>query len=882
MQIPLLTTKLNIPLLRPDRVSRHRLTTRLNKNLWGGDGFLRKLSYISAPAGYGKTTLVLEWLDQLPEWVSGSKLVRPVAWLSLDENDNDPARFLAYIIAAIQGIQPGCGDATRAIMQSPQLPPWEILLTTLLNEMAAIPDPYILVLDDYHCIQTPEIHQQVGFLLEHQPNRMHVVLTTREDPLLPLSRLRAGGQMAEIRQEELRFSSQECAEFLKDVMGIPLSEAEIEALDRRTEGWIAGLQLAAFSMQGYDDPAGFIKSFTGSSRFVLDYLVEEVYKRQPVAIQDFLLKTSILDRLSGPLCDFLTEGSNGQVTLGTLEGANLFIIPLDQSRTWFRYHRLFSEILRHRLRTDNHITESGLHKRASLWFQLHGFMDEAIHHAIAAGNWERTSELLMSFNAEMLKRGETITLVRWFSKFPPDIIQANPELSLAYCWPLILTGQLETAAPLLDQLEQAAKEIPTLLGEVLVAQSHLALSQGDHARMVERSQRALKNLPKESVNSRGIAALNLVLAYWHMGQMEATEQVVGEAIEAARATGNQYSLITAIIFKGRVFAVRGQLHQAREVFQQAIEQGGKIPINALAHLDMSALHYEWNNFPESENHLQAAIELSKRGQNNEFLAASYMFLTHLRLAQGDPDGARRVLSRIQDMMHAGEIPPATYQRAVATQVQFSLAQGDLETALELADQLNDQVDCHPFYRFTGLSKARLLIAQKEIQAARNYLNQLYEKALGRGWVYAQIVIRIWQTLTADTKEEAVRYLGEALQTAQSGGFIWTFVEQGEALRPILQECAHLGITPEYIGKILTTIQQVDNLQPNQAGLVEMLSDRELEVLRLLVAGLSNREIAQQLVISLGTAKTHIHNIYGKLDASNRAQAIARAREYRLV
>ena len=883
MSAPLLTTKLNIPPLQPHLVKRPRLIAQLNYNLWHQEEFLRKLTLFSAPAGYGKTSLAIEWINTISQSQSfEAKSKIRTAWLSLGDSDNDPILFLAYIIAAIQRIEPTFGEGTNQLIQSPQPPPGEVILTTLLNEIAAIAQPFILVLDDYHSIQTPAIHQQLGIFIESQPSTMHLVLISREDPLLPIARLRAHSQLLEIRQEDLRFSYEECADFLQNAMGISLLTEHVAALERRTEGWIAGLQLAALSMQGHPDPADFIQAFTGSSRFVLDFLVEEVFNRQSRRIQEFLIKTSILDRLSGPLCDAITQSQDGQTLLETLEQTNLFIVPLDQSRSWYRYHRLFAELLRHRLRNSNRIKEADLHNSASRWFRQHDFIHEAFQHAVSAENWGLAAELVTNASTEMLKRGEVSTLMRWFGKFPQEVILANPRLCFDYCWPLLLTAQFETAAPLLDHVEKFAQEIPPFLGEVLAAQAFLARGQGDNARMVERSQRALKLLPKDSNNSRCLVSINLVLAYWHMGQMEATEQVLDEAIETSQAIGNTYSLMTAIIFKGRVFAVRGQLHQAAEFFQQAIVEGGKIPINALAHLDMATLHYEWNQLTESDQHLQAAIELCQRGQNNEFLVGSLMFLTRLRVAQGDFRGAHQVLTQAQDLIHTGEIPIGTAQRAVVTQTQLALTQEDLEGALQLADQLNDHVDCHPFYRFIGTTKARLLIAQQKFEDARIYLEQLYQTALQNGWTYAQIAIRVWQALAAETQDSAVEFIEDALEMAQPGGFIRTFVEGRERLIPVLQEASRRGITPDYVGRILTSMQAADLIDPDQTPLVEPLSDRELEVLRLIVAGLSNREIAQNLVVSLGTAKTHIHNIYGKLEVNNRAQAIARAREFELV
>jgi len=837
-------------------------------------GLRGKLTLVCAPAGYGKTTLVLDWLSQIDrEYDSG--------WFSLDENDNDPVRFLAYVIAAIQQTYPDFGEGTGALLYAPQPPPGEVILTTLLNEMAAIPKPFILVLDDYHTIQIPAIQKNLATWLEHQPKALHLVLVTREDPLLPIARWRARGQLTEIRQDDLRFTQQECADLLRNVMGISISPEDLGALERRTEGWIAGLQLAALSMQ-HTDPSSFIKAFTGSSRYVLDYLVDEVFSRQPEDIRSFLTRTSILERLSGPVCDAVTEENNSQVRLESLEQANLFVVPLDQSRTWYRYHRLFAELLRHRLRSAHPDSLSGLHNRASQWFEQNGYVAEAVQHALAAQNWEWLAQILTKVNAEMLNQGESTTLVRWYGAIPREVLLSNPRLCFDYCWPLLLTGHYDEAAELLTHVEQIAQGMPPFLGEILTAQAYLARAQGNHALMIERSQRARKLLPKESVASRALVAINLGLAYWHMGNMEAAEDVLQEALEASGLSGNYYGVITAVIFQGRVLAVRGQLRKAAELARQAIEQGGQLLINSLAYLDMSALHYEWNQLAESDRYLQGAFDLSRRGQNEEFDVACLMMLACLRLAQGNLQGVEAAIARGQEIIDKGMIPLGTASRFELARLRLALAQGDLAGIRNPESQWDEGIDTHNFNRFTNLAKAKVLLKQHQREDAAQYLMELAEKAKKNGWGYALIAIRAWQALAARTRQMAGEFLQEAIQLAQPEGLIRTFIDIGEDLIPHLQDAARQGIEPTYVRRILSAFQSDHVPETPVSGFAEPLSDRELEVLRLVVAGLSNREIAQSLVISLGTAKTHIHNIYGKLEVSNRAQAIARAREIELV
>ena len=878
---PLLATKFYIPPPSLNLVHRPRLLALLDTGLSQPGGFTRKLTLVSAPAGYGKTTLIAEWLHlwgkQTGERADGADEKPAFAWLSLDDGDNDPALFLSYLIAALKQVGEHIGDASLPMLQSPQPLPAQIFLTTLINELAAITHPICLVLDDYHVIHTPPIHQHLTFLLDHLPPQFHLVILTREDPLLPLAQLRARGQVLEVRQDDLRFTAAESADFLQRVKGLSLPLDQVASLERQTEGWIAGLQLAALSMQGHADLPGFIQAFTGSSRFILDYLIEEVFKRQPVEVQDFLLKTSLLERLSAPLCDALVERSDSQHLLEALEQANLFIVPLDQHRAWYRYHRLFAELLRHRLRVTRPALESELHQRASRWFEDHGLPAEAIHHALAAQDWDRVGVLIDQAASDFIKRGELVTVIGWFQAIPEQVVRANPELCLDLCWPLMITSQYERAAPLLEHLEHACRDTPSMLGEVFAAKAYLARGRGDNQLMVECSQRALELLPQDSLSSRGLVTMNLGLAYWHSGQMAEAEKTLAEALGAAQATGNYPSALTSLIFLGRVYAVRGQLRHAEGYFQRAIQQGKEIPINALAFMDLGTLHYEWNELEQCESNLQQALMLSQRLKQEEFLTACWMLISRLRIAQGDLFRANEALEQAWTLVRSGKIPDAIVERVNVAQVFFLLAKG--QSAGEWVQKLSDQVDCHSFYRFLGVTKARTLPHAQ----ARAYLERLAQAAQTKEWGFGLVAVRALQASLAQTPEEGLDHLCKALRLAESGGFIRSFVEAGDRIIPLLRQAAGRGVYPGTVARILAVMTSSSELPGKGfSTLVEPLSERELEVLRLIVAGMSNREIAAELVISPGTAKTHVHNLCGKLGVRNRTEAAMQAKEMGLV
>ncbi len=893
----LLATKLHAPPEPPYLVPRQRLLAQVN------EGLSRKLTLISAPAGFGKTSLLSEWR------ASASGRQWPLTWLSLDEGDGDPARFLAYLVAALQQIDPAIGHATQAMLHSPQPPPTEVLLTALINDIAAVAAPLALVLDDYHVIDAPQVHQYLTFLLDHQPPQLHVIILTREDPPLPLSRLRARGQVTEIRQADLQFTLDETANFLRQATQLELDQGAIAALHQRTEGWIAGLQLLALSLHGHADARQLIQAFTGSERFILDYLVDEVFQRQPPEVQDFLLKTSVLDRLSASLCDAVADRVDSRNLLLSLEHANLFIIPLDPAREWFRYHLLFADLLRHRLRIEKPQAEPQLHHCASRWYADHGFQAEAIQHALAAAAWERAAEWMSNAYGDLLKCGETVTLLNWYGALPPDFVQARPTLCLEYSWPLIFAAQLDKAELYLGKAEQSAQNDPALLGKILTAQAYVARTRGDGRRTYDLSQRALSLLAPDDDESRSVVAMNLGMAYWYAGHLDGAQHMLSDARDAAHRSGNHYAAAIAQIFLCSIVKARGQLHQAAAAYRHVIEQSGPSPIAALAQSNLARLLYEWNDLEAAAQLAQQGIEFSQRSGHAEVVLASYRTLALIKQAQGDVPAAQAAL---QESIHLAEQPglsPSAHWHELADRALMALLSSDLAACAVLIDLYPplDQVETLPDYLLLSATYARWLLTQGHGAACLAVLAARYEKADHAGALQAHIETRALQALAAATREEALSFLGEALTLAEPEGYVRTFLDLGEPMRMLIADyrlrSAPVGLQIErqvrvapgklldYINRLLVAFDQVTAVvEPPQIrdqkseikNPVEPLTERELEILRLLPTELSTHELAEQLVVSINTIKTQLKSIYSKLDVHSREEAVEKAKALNLL
>jgi LuxR family maltose regulon positive regulatory protein len=880
---PILQTKLYIPPIRPGLVSRPRLIERLNA------GLHCKLTLVSAAAGFGKTTLV-------SEWVAGRS--QPAAWLSLDEGDSDPARFLAYLIAALQTVAPKIGEGMLGMLQSPQPPSTESILTTLLNEITTISDNLILVLDDYHAIDSKPVDSALTFLLEHLPPAMHLVIATREDPHLPLARLRARSQSTELRAADLRFTPAEAAEFLNRVMGLNLLAEDIAALETRTEGWIAGLQLAALSMQGHQDVTSFIQSFTGSHHFVLDYLLEEVLQQQPESVQTFLLRTSILDRLCGPLCDAVSgsPSASGQQTLEYLEHANLFIIPLDNERRWYRYHHLFGGFLRQRLhqRASSGNEEGGVaeyHIRASQWYEDNGWEFEAFHHAAAAHDMDRATRLIMGKGMPLHVRGALLPVLNWLESLPTAVLDARPVLWVMWAGALTTAGQTTGAEQKLQAAEAALQgaeldvETRDLLGRIANNRATLAFMQYQADTVIVQAQRALELLRPDNLPVRTINTWVLGTAHTQKGDRTAASRAFTEAISISQAIGHTFVTKLATMGLGGVQVTENQLHLAAKTYRRVLQMIGDYspPWASPAHLGLARICYEWNDLDAAEQHGLKSLQVSRQfDQVLDRFVVSELFLARLKLARGDALGAAAMLAETDQSVRRNNYVHRMPEVAAA-QVLMLLRQGDWKAAAPLAQ-------AHEL----PISQARVHLAQGDTSAALAALEPWRRQVEAKNWQDERLKVMVLQSVALHAhgdKDKAVQQLGEALALAEPGGFIRTFVDEGLPMARLLAESAAHGMMPDYITKLLAAFEAETRKSegkpdlppaPPVQSLIEPLSRRELEVLRLVALGLSNREIGERLFLALDTIKGHNRRIYEKLLVQSRTEAIARARELGLL
>jgi LuxR family maltose regulon positive regulatory protein len=904
----LLATKLHVPRPQPGFVPRPRLVQAL------GEGLARGRALVCAPAGFGKTAL-------LADWARGDG--RPVAWLGLDGGDSDPARFWRYAVAALDRARPGLAGRVGP----PPSRSFEGLVTALINELAAQPGPdeVLLVLDDYHLVDSGPVHESVAFLLENLPPGLRVVVSGRADPPLPLARLRARGQLAELRAADLRFTSEEAAALLGEAAGPGLPGTAVTALVARTEGWAAGLQLAGLSLRGQADPAGFAVAFSGSHRFVLDYLADEILDSQAGRVRAFLLETSVLERLSGELCDAVTGRAGSQAMLQDIERAGLFLVPLDEVRGWWRYHHLFADLLRARLLAEQPGRVPALHRAAAAWCDEHDLADDTVRHALAAGDAAWAARLVERNVEALLGRSEGATLRRWLSALPAESVRDRPRLCLAQAYGAAQGFQLEALEALLDDAERAYAVSgdepyePSLgrpQGDSVLAnvpagiaflRASLAGLRGNAALATGYDRQALAQLGEDDWLLRSFVRWNLAVVDWLHGRLGPAERGLAEVLAERRAAGEAFGGFLPMRARhdlGEVQRAQGNLDAAEATYRQALDTAGESSQAALmgpAHVGLAQVLYERNELTAALDHATRGVRLCQQLAFTAALATGLAVVARIRHAHGDAAGAREAMGEAGRIGLSPQVitlfNPVPSQRA-----RLLLAQGDVPAAAQWTTAAGLSPDDEPQYpqEPAYLVLARVLLAQNEPGPALTLLQRLLDAAAGQGRTGSIIEIQALRALALAADGDHASALGaltEALTLARRHGYVRVLADEGAPMRALLaqlstarpgQQHAARRIDPGYLAALLRACGQTDAVPPPRRaaaappGLAEPLTDRELDVLRLIAAGKSNQRIAHDLVVALDTVKTHVTHILGKLGAANRTEAAARARQLGLI
>lgn len=900
MNMPILSTKLYIPTPRTKVVLRPYLIERLN------EGLDRKLTLISASAGFGKTTLV-------SEWAAGCE--RPIAWLSLDEGDNDLLRFLTHLVAALQTIVENIGGGVVSALNSPQPPLNESTLTILINDISALPHKFVLVLDDYHVIDAKPIDDAIIFILEHLPPQMHLVISTRENPQLPLGRLRARGDLTELRATDLRFTPGEAAAFLNQVMGFGLTHDEITVLETRTEGWIAGLQLAALSMRGREDIPAFIRAFAGENRYIVDYLVEEVLQRQPDHVRSFLLQTSILDRLHGPLCDAVTGQEEGSIQLDALERGNFFVVPLDDNRRWYRYHHLFAEVLSAHLRADQPNQIAELHRRASMWYEQHGSTTDAIRHALAAEDFTRAAYLLELALPAMQRSRQEAAVLGWLKELPYELVRCRPVLSVGYAWALLAGNELDSVEERLRDAERWLEETADLLErrEVPLAvmvvvdeegfrglPATIALYRAAHAQAlgdipatIKYARRVLELVPEGDPLRHGSAAALLGLASWTNGDLEAAYQTFTDGMASVQSAGGISDAIGGAIALADIRIAQGRLRQARRIYERGLQiatEQGEPAMRGTAdmYVGISVLCREHDDLNAAAQHL---LRSKEQGEHTGFPQNGYRWcvaMARIREAQGDLDAALHLLLEAEQLYVSDFFP--NVRPIAAMKTRMWLSQGRLGEALDWAREqgLSVRDDLSYLREFEHITLARVLLAKYKsdrtddsILEAMGLLERLLHAAEEGERTGSAIEILVLQALAHHMQGDipaALVPLARVLTLAEPEGYVRIFVDEGRPVAELLDAAVKKGIALNYARHLQAAFGKADLKPPAKKVVCEPLSERERDVLRLLGTDLSGPDIARELRVSLNTLRTHTKNIYDKLEVNNRRAAVRRAKE----
>jgi LuxR family maltose regulon positive regulatory protein len=891
-------------------VPRLRLSERLDR------GTASKLTLVSAPAGFGKTTLLTEWLAAGPAAPGNERLV---AWLSLDRADNDPASFWTYVINALRTVASGIGESALALLHAPQPPPIETVLTVLLNDLGAIAADVVLVLDDYHVIDAPEVQDGMTFLLDHLPPRLHVVIASRADPPFPLARLRARGELVEIRAAELRFTPDEAAAYFNGMMGLQLTARDVAALEARTEGWIAALQLAALSMQGRDDVAGFIAGFAGDDRYVVDYLAEEVLGRQPDRVQAFLLQTSILGRLSGPLCDAVTGQGGGKAMLEALDRGNLFLVPLDDRRRWYRYHHLFGDVLQARLLDEQPGQVPDLHRRASAWFEQNGEQPVAIGHALAAEDFDRAADLVELAIPAMARTRQEATVRGWLEMIPDEVVRVRPVLSVGFAGALLTGGELEgvegrlrdaerwldpptgarerSQSPPAEMVVIDVEEYRRLPGTIEMYRAGLALARSDIPDTVRHAQRTLELAPDDDHLCRASAAALLGLVYWGSGDLEAGHRAYSACVAGLRRAGFVADILGCSIALADIRITQGRLGEALRTYEQALqlgpEQGGSV-LRGTADMFVGM-----SEIARERDDLRAATQLLLRsqelGEHTGLPQNRYRWRVAMaRVAQAEENlpGALDLLNEAERLYVSDFFP--NVRPVPALRARVWIAQGRLGEALGWAREQGLSVDDDLSYlrEFEHITLVRLLLARHEGERAGPSLHEairLLERLLLRaeaggrtGRVIEILVLRALAHQALEDIPAALGFLDRAVTLAEPEGYVRVFADEGPPMAALLRTVAKRGIRQDYVRRLLAAVNKTEHGSPREQALIEPLSERELDVLRLLGTELDGPAIARELMVSLNTMRTHTKNIYAKLGVTNRRAAVRRAAELDLL
>jgi LuxR family maltose regulon positive regulatory protein len=906
--LPLLETKLHVPGWRPGLVSRPRLVSALNRRAGS------KLTLVSAPAGFGKSTLLAEWL------AADRTGNQPAAWVSLDSGDNDPTLFWTYVITALRTSQRGLGEHALALLHSPQPPPIESVMTILINELSALEDDVALILDDLHVIEAQPVHGAIAFLLDHLPPRLRLVIATRADPPLPLARLRGRGELTEVRAADLRFTRDEAAAFFNEMIGLDLAAGDVAALETRTEGWIAGLQLAALSMQGQRDVSGFIQTFAGDHRYVVDYLIEEVLQQQADGVRSFLLQTAVLDRLTGPLCDAVTGQDGGTARLEALERGNFFVVPLDDTRRWYRYHHLFADVLRARLMAEQPDLVATLHQRASMWCEQQGSAAEAIRHAFAAEDFVRAAELIEWATPAMRRSRQEATLLGWLRALPDAVVRRRPVLNIAFAGTLLSVGEVESVEARLRDAERwletkvAPSERPEALSAEMVNldESELerlpasiamyragrALALGDVASAIVHAQRVLDLVAEDDLLERGAAAAMLGLAAWTSGDLEAAHRSYAEGMARLHQAGHISDTVGGAIALADIRIVQGRLREAMSTYERALrlasEQSDPLLRGVVdMHVGLSELHRERGDLDAALRHLLTSHELGEHAGFHQFPYRSRVAMARIRQAEGDLDGALELLHEAERRYMSDFYP--NVRPIAAMKARVWVVQGQLDRAFEWArgQGLSADDDLSYLREFEHVTLARMLITlykrdrkERSIHEAMGLLERLLESAEAGGRTGTVIEILMLQALAYEARgsgSHALAPLERALALAEPEDYIRTFVDEGDPMRNLLRQAAPGSA---YARRLLRAFDEPalasSAMTQTSTALAEPLTAREIEILRLIAAGMRNQEIADRLFISLATVKRHVANAYGKLDAGHRTEAIARANELNLL